>query len=189
MSWYSWWLVSISLLVWAAVKIIYANSNNNPLSFYFFRETCSPPGWFHMHTNSEDKQTPPPDCNTHSISSWDKPTHTQAELYTAYRAPSVSGDAQTDERWWASPRGDVIRQQGQGDFSQPALARLSPTTSHHGQQQWHRGWSQLRHCGRSHWSACGPTLRCLLKKKRRRRSYRCPIAFVNRLESLTPCLL
>lgn len=84
---------------------------------------------------ARDKQTPPPDCVTLTVSAAEINPHMQAELYTAYQAPSVSGDTQTDKQWWASPRGAAIRRQGHGHFSQSAPAWWSPTSSHHRQQR------------------------------------------------------
>ncbi len=55
----------------------------------------------HAHKHSvtdQDKETSPPDSLTLTVTAAEINPHTQAELYTAYQAPSVSGSTQTDMR-------------------------------------------------------------------------------------------
>lgn len=55
----------------------------------------------HEHKRSvtdQDKQTSLPDSVTLTVSTAEINPHTQAELYTAYQTPSVSGGTQTDMR-------------------------------------------------------------------------------------------
>lgn len=72
----------------------------NPPTTLLFTLTCTQPS-----VTDQDKQTPPPDSVVHTISAAEINPHTQAELYTAYQAPSVSGDMQTESDDEPAPEG------------------------------------------------------------------------------------